>query len=399
MRKKSFLLIIAAICFALLFAGCQPPPALTSAQYDAMIARSLVSSGNNFRLKAAIAKARGGSDVNIAYIGGSITEGAGASVNGNCYASMSAASFRTLFTHGTLINAGMSGTPSTLGMIRYKRDVVDRLGGQNPDIVFIEFAVNDYGEPTNGAAYESMVRDILSAPNSPAVVLVFAVFPTMWNIQDTYIPVGSAYGLPMISIKDAISPEIASGALTTGRFFADQYHPNDYGHQVMSDCTTHLFQTVDGEAAALTDIVFPGSPVKGLQYQGIKMIDSITSQGASITKGSFSGTDSTLGTFLYAPTRFTFPDNWYQTGGTTTPFSMTLNCSNLLIVYKQSSSSSFGTAQVTVDGPVVKNLNAYSSSGWNNPMTDIVPISASGSHTVTVSCPSNFSILAFGYTE
>ena len=62
-----------------------------------------------------------------------------------------------------------------------------------PDIVFIEFAVNDYQEPTNGEAYESMVRKVLNQPNQPAVVLVFSVFKTKWNMQDFYQPLGAFY--------------------------------------------------------------------------------------------------------------------------------------------------------------------------------------------------------------
>ena len=53
-----------------------------------MKADSLLSTGNNARLKNAIAKARNGEDVTLAYIGGSITEGALASPNSKCYAEL-----------------------------------------------------------------------------------------------------------------------------------------------------------------------------------------------------------------------------------------------------------------------------------------------------------------------
>lgn len=38
-----------------------------------MVSRSLITTGNNFRIKKAIKKARQGEDVTIAYLGGSIT--------------------------------------------------------------------------------------------------------------------------------------------------------------------------------------------------------------------------------------------------------------------------------------------------------------------------------------
>lgn len=42
------------------------------------------------------------------------------------------------------IKAGVGGTPSQLGMIRYERDIL-RDGRVEPDIVIVEFAVNDEG--------------------------------------------------------------------------------------------------------------------------------------------------------------------------------------------------------------------------------------------------------------
>lgn len=46
-----------------------------SEEYQAMIAKSLLSTGNNQRLKNAIEKAKRGEEITIAYIGGSITQG------------------------------------------------------------------------------------------------------------------------------------------------------------------------------------------------------------------------------------------------------------------------------------------------------------------------------------
>lgn len=63
------------------------------------------------------------------------------------------------------INAGMSGTPSDIGVVRYNRDVIDRLpeGSDHPDVLFIEFAVNDYGTATAGKGYEGLIRQALKS--------------------------------------------------------------------------------------------------------------------------------------------------------------------------------------------------------------------------------------------
>ena len=79
------------------------------------------------------------------------------------------------------IKAGVGGTPSELGMIRFDRDVLR--DGQQPDIVVIEFAVNDEGDETKGDCYESLVRKVLNLPWKPAVILLFSVFANDWNLK------------------------------------------------------------------------------------------------------------------------------------------------------------------------------------------------------------------------
>ena len=56
----------------------------------AMIARSVVSTGNTARLDKVFTKAENGEDITIAYVGGSITEGYAAGPRSpQCYASLS----------------------------------------------------------------------------------------------------------------------------------------------------------------------------------------------------------------------------------------------------------------------------------------------------------------------
>ena len=76
-----------------------PPIDYDSERYEKMIERSLLSLGNTLRLKRAIEKAKRGEEVTIAYIGGSITQGAGAKpIDKKCYAYLSYRGFCDLFT-------------------------------------------------------------------------------------------------------------------------------------------------------------------------------------------------------------------------------------------------------------------------------------------------------------
>ncbi len=380
--------------------------------YKTMIDRSLVSAGNNQRMHKALAKARAGEDIAVAFIGGSITEGFNASSPDECYARLAFDEIRRRYGKSggdnvAYLNAGIGGTPSTLGMIRYERDVISKLG-KSPDIVFVEFAVNDGDDPTVGAAYESLVLNILRADNEPAVVLLFAVFQSRWNLQDRLIPVGRRYDLPMISVKDAVVPELESENLPEDEFFSDIYHPTDYGHRIMADCIINYLDAVDDAPPSQSEKPIPDSPEIGNLFVGIKMIDANSvPRGVSIAPGSFSEVDTAIGVFDRENPTPTFPANWHKSEGPgSDDFTMEITCRNLVIVYKKSpDAEAFGAADAFVDGECIDSIDGAPGNGWNNPYCAVlIDEETAARHSVRISMDGDsrnkgFTIMAFGYTE
>ena len=228
----------------------EAPIDFTSKNYQKMIDKSLVQLGNWNRLKKAIDKAKRREEVTIAFIGGSITQGAGAiPIHKQCYAYKAFQGFCKVVgckedENVHFCKAGVGGTPSELGMIRYERDVCSE-GKSLPDVVIVEFAVNDEGDETKGTCYESLVRKILNAPNKPAVILLFSVFANDENLQERLMPVGITYQLPMVSVKDAVveqfyqSYDTGKGSRTIQYFYA-MFHPTNDGHTILADGLYHL---------------------------------------------------------------------------------------------------------------------------------------------------------------
>ncbi len=384
-----------------------PTPELTEEEkwYNSMIQDSLMTTGNNVRLKNVIEKARAGEEVYIAAIGGSITEGEGAKPYENCYAYQTYEAFAEMFGTGDnvhFINAGVSGTPSSLGVIRYQRDVVDKLSGIEPDLVIVEFAVNDADDLTNGKAYEGLVRHILKQENDPAVVLLFSVFQSQWNLQDRCSKVGAFYGLPMVSIKNAVVDRLNDGSLTNAQFFNDIYHPTTYGHAIMKDCLKYLFETVDAEEKMADDITVGEYFWYSDIYDNVQMIDNTNTEIVT-SVGSFTGTDKNIGSVRYDNTQ-TFPLNWSRAAGSDNEaFTMKLTCKALLMTYK--STGSAGIVEVYVDGELVKSVDGSQGGGWNNPYTVVVlENKKSAEHTIEIkmaegSVDKMFTLMTFGYAE
>jgi lysophospholipase L1-like esterase len=201
-----------------------------------MIARSQVSHGDLTRLASVVAKARRGEPVTIGVIGGSITVGAFASKPQNSYAGRLLAWWQEKFPQCEfrLINAGAGGTGSMYGALRAGKDLLFAM----PDLVVIEFAVNDNW--TDGEAYEGLVRQILAQPNSPAVVLLFMMWEGGGNDQEMQAKIGAYYGLPMVSFRDALWPEISAGRIPWSDYIVDTVHPNDAGYKVAARLLTTM---------------------------------------------------------------------------------------------------------------------------------------------------------------
>ena len=388
----------------------------------AIKADSLLSTGNNARLKNVIAKARNGEDVTLAYIGGSITEGALASPNSNCYAEVSAKAFAKKYgkdggANVHFINAGMSGTPSDIGIVRYNRDVIERLpeGSDHPDVLFIEFAVNDFGTTSKGGAYEGLIRQALKSGS--AVVLIFSTFQKGSGgtvMESQYRPYGEHYNIPMISMGDGITKYFDEDGFYDW-YFGDKLHPNNRGYKLMSDCIMNLMDTVDNAQADTDNItdIDAMAPKTTAAYQGMKMIDANTKAEdddalISIDAGSFTAKDSATGNFQYEykgqKSASWFADNWMHTkDAANDALTVKLNCKTLMFVYKLSSSSSFGPAEVYIDGEKKGTLNGYDSSGWNNGKVFVAMTNEEvAEHTIEIkmadeSAAKNFTLMAIGF--
>ncbi|MEJ6951779.1 SGNH/GDSL hydrolase family protein [Natronospora cellulosivora (SeqCode)] len=389
-----------------------------SKDYQTMIAKSLLSMGNNRRLKTVIEKAERGEEVTIAYIGGSITQGAAAKpINTNSYAYKSYQKFKEIFAKNKdnvhFVKAGVGGTSSELGMIRYQRDIL-RDGTVEPDIVIIEFAVNDEGDETKGVCYEGLVLKALFAENKPAVILLFSVFENDWNLQDRLSPVGYHYNLPMVSVKDAVVDQFKQSkeegnVISKRQYFYDIFHPTNDGHTVMADCLAYLFSESKKAAKDEKDIMIDKEPVIGNYFKDVSLLDRKDNTNiAKIEEGGFNQVDTELQMVeMNRDSHGTaqFPHNWMKTASSgDDSFKMTINSKGLVLVFKDSGSNEFAKADVFVDGEYILTADPHINN-WThcNPVI-LYQEEVTKEHLVEIKMAEgeedkSFTILGFGYVE
>ena len=360
--------------------------------YTEALKESVVSAGNNLRLKNVIERAQKGEQITIGTVGGSITEGALASSYEECWAMRFAARFgETYGTDGggnvTLVNSGVGGTPSPFGYMRYGRDILARVPESDPDgypdLVVIEYAVNDWAEPTGCRCYESMVKEILSQPNRPAVILLFSARNDGWNVQNELQKIGERYDLLMVSVRDGLYKHLDRD-FPKKSFYKDEYHPNSTGHAMMADAMMAAVADAAAAETAETDIDLSVKPVYGTDFMGLKTAygDSVP-DGITVERGSFDKVDKT--TYSNKPVGQVCGKNFcHGTSSGTDPMKITGVFRKCLIAWKAAAEDTYGTAEILVDGKVKATLKGGSGKWGQSEVVLVLDGKEAAEHTVEI---------------
>lgn len=216
----------------------------------------ILNRGNLTRLKGFMNRAAKGERLTVGFIGGSITQGFSATDPGKCYAARTVAWLRKIYpnTEFAYVNAGIGATDSQFGAARVQEDLLQRL----PDLVFVEFSVNDHSTPHFCETYEGLVRQIYGSASAPAMVLIHNVYyDTGKSAAYYHAQVGRHYDLPCISIQNSIYPAVAAGRLPAEKITADFLHPNDLGHELVASVITNFLEKVIHDKTQEPQEIFP----------------------------------------------------------------------------------------------------------------------------------------------
>ncbi len=195
------------------------------------------------------AKVADGRTIRVAYLGGSITEASGWRVK-------TLAGFKTRFpgVNWVDINAGVGGTGSDLGVFRLKKQVLD----ENPDLLFVEFAVNDGCNGYTQRAMEGIVRQTWAYNSEIDIIFVYTTNQTLLNdiktgttscVITNMDAIANHYTIPSINFGVEVQRLITAGEVvwkapaTKGEdvFTSDGTHPTNLGHDVYASIVKRAF--------------------------------------------------------------------------------------------------------------------------------------------------------------
>lgn len=331
------------------------PVDLSKGLTDEMYSRALISEGNKARLAKTMKKAQNGEKITVGTIGGSITQGSLASNYDNCYASLFYKYWSDKFPSAEInfVNAGIGGTNSYLGVHR----VDEQLLKYSPDVVIVEFSVNDGDKLMNKYSYDSLVRKILSCESAPAVILLFTTQENGTSLWETHAEIGRAYDLPMLSYREVVYPEVAAGTLDWKDISPDNIHPNDEGHRLIGQLLSRYLDSVydDIDSIDVSDTSFTEKAHTADYYKNARMWGASELDIKSMDGFEYSGNS------IYPEL---FPDDLVTKDGGSLTFET--DCSCLGFFFVKQTNGQGGKYDVYVDGEHKSVLDADFTGGWGN---------------------------------
>lgn len=306
------------------------------------------------RLKNLMKRAANGESLVIGFLGGSITQGSLSSTPKTCYAYLVYEWWKKSFPNAafSFVNGGIGGTTSHYGGARAWKDVLC----YRPDIVTVDFSVNDDANEFFEETYEGTLRRLLAAPSSPAVVVLNNVFyDTGKNAQDYHNRIADHYGIPHVSIKDTVYPDVESGKIVRADITPDNLHPNDKGHRLVADEICKLLDSIKAEVEEET---IAGENIEGKSTK----TEASVLLPAPLTENAYEysrliqiqDNEAILDGFLVDPIEKKgmldiFKNGW-TAAHTNDKISFEIECSCLAVQYRKSVQQPVPKAKAVIDG-------------------------------------------------
>jgi lysophospholipase L1-like esterase len=193
------------------------------------------------------AKLSEGRDFSIVYMGGSITQAGSMrsrETRFDGYRDHITAWLKELYPQAHIHDrhAAVAGTGSEMGVLRMEKDVLP----YKPDLVFVEFAVNDGGTDVTRIerCMEGIVRQIWKQDPMTDIVFLYTMNKGMFHSYAKETPPGSIraheriaahYGIPTVSMGYDFYLWEQKNEMPWNEYFMDDSHPNGKGHKVYGD--------------------------------------------------------------------------------------------------------------------------------------------------------------------
>lgn len=176
----------------------------------------------------------------IAAFGGSVTYGYNSESAGNDLVPYPALLCELLPYETELCNFAASGTNAWFGLYLAVREIA----AFSPDLVLLEYAVNQPAAKEYVSAYESLTAYLTALPSAPALIHVMCVNESGNSSENLLTHVAVHYAQPVICVRNAMQ------GIPWEEYAGDAVHPHAQGQKMLAEAVFRVMQSRDADAVS-----------------------------------------------------------------------------------------------------------------------------------------------------
>ena len=268
----------------------------------------------------------------IAFLGGSLSKGEMVKKEA-CFVSLFEMQIADVIGKDkkvSILRYGESGTLSANGLFKVGKLIADK-----PDLVFVDYSMNDPGdrylwETTEGILYQ------LCQAGIGVIVLLFCNEQGQCT-RGAMERAANHYHLPVYDIGKKIYARIEKGELTWQEYAQDYVHPTVYGHELIAEYLLRLFTPAEDMPDRMGETTLPEEPAFEGAFCQMQQLD-LGETMRHAHKGDI-------------------------------VFSEEIEATMILMEFWQDHEPNEACAVIYLDGKKIATADAYASMAWGNPVS------------------------------
>ena len=221
------------------------------------------------------AKLNNGENVNIVYLGGSVTVGTGLPdftyYGTKSWRGLTMEWFKSKYPgQVNFYNSAVGGTGSFFGAVRTAKDVLS----YNPDLVFIMYPINDVYDGMTKEETQRQMEDIIcqirEADADTDIIMGYDTDKYKGATEGNYDmvtwqeEVAEAYDISIINMGLRLADYVRDTGTDWSALLSDQVHPNEAGYRLYADVALSFLEEARLDAPdAVSDYVLPAQRIYG----------------------------------------------------------------------------------------------------------------------------------------
>ena len=325
--------------------------ALGEQLYDESIEKSVINTACGARLREILSK----SEIKAAFLGASVTIGYHA--DGEGVGKAFPEFLKELLEEKTgsrveIRNMAVSGTNSLTGMLVTQMFIPEF----RPDIVVLDYSINEESHPIGLERYESLLRMLLSFERKPVIIPVSVFNREGYSCQEYMLHFSKCYGLPMAGLLGSLYPLITSGVLPMDVYTEDEGHPHVDGQEFIAKCIMRTIERSIAENAP--ELPFPAA-VTAARFEGLRLFDLAELTSSTCTK-------------VECPDKLFRVCRSKLKNHSRLVFEVQCECSQVVVMYIKNKNKDLAAVNLLSDGRRVGGFSGRGLFGWNNPWTELI---------------------------